>query len=78
MSDTYRDKAERLGVPLIEKLSEPGVGGGDPNPITAICGQCGLEIRAVMFYSCGQYRCPVFLCSWSAGGAGGTGGSVGG
>jgi len=31
----------------------------EPNPVVAICGECRLEIRQVMHYSCQNPRCPV-------------------
>lgn len=75
MSDTYKDKADRLGVPLIEKLPPRTQGASDPNPVTAVCGQCGLEVRKVMFFTCSHVSCPVFSrgAYGSAGGAFGSG-----
>lgn len=51
----YKDKADKLGVPLLEPL--PGAG-GDPNPTIAVCGQCGLEIKKVMYFHCSNSQCP--------------------
>lgn len=31
----------------------------EPNPVVAICGQCGIELRKVMMYCCMNSRCPV-------------------
>lgn len=31
----------------------------DPNPPVAKCGECGLIWHRVMFYSCGNPRCPM-------------------
>lgn len=44
--------------PVIPPLphEEPNL---DPNPIVSICGECGLEIRKIMMYSCQNSRCPV-------------------
>lgn len=44
--------------PVIPPLpqDEPNL---DPNPIVAICGECNLELRRVMGYSCGNPRCPI-------------------
>ncbi len=46
-------------VPIIPPLSpyEPDL---DPNPVTAICGKCGLELHRVMHYSCPDPHCPCF------------------
>lgn len=30
----------------------------DPNPVVAKCGECGLEIRQTMCYSCQNPNCP--------------------
>lgn len=46
-------------VPVIPPLP-PGEPNLDPNPVVAKCGECGLEIRRVMHYSCGNSRCPLF------------------
>jgi len=32
----------------------------DPNATIAICGECGLELKTVMCYSCSNPRCPCF------------------
>lgn len=45
-------------VPVIPPLPEQ-TEDLDPNPTVAVCGQCGLEIKKVMMYSCGNSRCPV-------------------
>lgn len=45
-------------VPVIPPLpvGQPEL---DPNPTIAVCGECGLELKKVMMYSCGNIRCPV-------------------
>lgn len=42
----------------IKKLRE---GPQDPNPVVAICGECGLKIYAVMGYVCSNRHCPTGL-----------------
>jgi len=58
----FKEKADRLGVPLIPKLpiipNEPAT----PNPIVAVCGECGLSLHQVMAYVCTNQRCPTWLC----------------
>ena len=49
-------KAKDLGVPVIPKRLPIN---REPNPVVAVCGECGLEIRQVMMYSCGKINCPV-------------------
>lgn len=57
--ESPEEKAKRLGVPMIHQVAEkPKV---DPNPVVAVCGACGMEIRRVMYLSCQYYRCPVQL-----------------
>lgn len=60
---TIEQEAEELGVPVIPKLpDEPyRVGPHDPNPIVAICGECGLHMARVMGYVCSHPRCPCGL-----------------
>lgn len=45
-------------IPVIPPLpdSDPNI---DSNPIVAICGECGREIRRVEMYTCLDVRCPV-------------------
>jgi hypothetical protein len=66
----HEEKARRLGVPVIPPIAP--MPPRDPNPVIAICGECGLELRQVMHYACGQARCPVKLggsCCLATGGA---------
>ena len=49
-------------VPIIPPLP-PGEPDPDPNPIIAVCGECGLEVRRIMSYSCPNPRCPTGLGS---------------
>lgn len=32
----------------------------DPDPTVAVCGQCGIELKRVMCFSCQDPRCPCF------------------
>lgn len=48
-------------VPVIPKLPDDVPSPGDPvdpNPVVAVCGECGMTIRLVMGYSCRNPRCP--------------------
>ena len=60
--ENIEDKAKLYGVPIIgntphwQKRPEK-----DPNPVTAICGNCGLTIRRIMNYSCPYDKCPILL-----------------
>jgi hypothetical protein len=63
MTESFKDKAERLGVPLIggkDNWPEPNF---DANPIIGICGKCGLELHKVMHYFCSRSNCPTGLGS---------------
>lgn len=52
----YQDKADQAGVPLIPPLPDRPL---DPNPVVAICGACGREVRQVEMYSCSRTNCPI-------------------
>lgn len=54
---TPEETAKQLGVPLIPKLPDfqPAPG---PNPIIAVCGECGIQIMQVMGYYCTNSKCP--------------------
>jgi hypothetical protein len=55
VSDTVNEE----GLPIIMPIPEP-----KPMPADgaiAICGLCGLRIKAVMHYSCSYPRCPIFV-----------------
>lgn len=61
VKDPLKERAEKLGVPLIPKRPTPITPTpGDPNPIVAVCGECGLDLRAVMGYVCSHSNCPCF------------------
>lgn len=53
---TPEQKAKYYGVPLVpRRMPEP------LNPshgVVAICGECGLEMRATMGYVCPNMKCP--------------------
>jgi hypothetical protein len=60
---TPAEKAKEHGVPLIPKKSpndlwKPININPDPNPVVSVCGECGLEIRKIMHYSCKNIDCP--------------------
>lgn len=60
--DSIKRKADRFGVPIIPRLPEHvRKQTNDPNPVTAICGECGMEIRLMMGYVCGRNNCPTGL-----------------
>ena len=48
-------------IPVIPPLPPEDPGPHDPNPVVAICGQCGLQIHQVMGYVCTHPRCPTGL-----------------
>lgn len=53
---TPAQKAARLGVPLIPaRKALPVV---DSNPVVAICGACGIELRKIMHMACQRSDCP--------------------
>lgn len=57
---TPEEKAKELDVPLIPKLPDSVANRPmDTNPVVAVCGQCGLEIRRIMGYSCSNSNCPI-------------------
>lgn len=58
-NDTPTERARRRGVPLIPPRPER-IRPNDSNPIVAVCGECGIELRYVMHYSCSRPRCPWF------------------
>jgi hypothetical protein len=53
------EEARERGIPVIPKLPDP-TPNYDPNPTVAVCGECGLEMKRVMGYCCGNSRCPCF------------------
>jgi hypothetical protein len=57
MSDSIDERAKRLGVPVVPKL--PMQKPYDPNPVVAICGECGRDIHMMEGYCCGRNNCPV-------------------
>ena len=48
-------------IPVIAPLPPDYPGPSDPNPVVAICGECGLRIHQVMGYVCTHPRCPTGL-----------------
>lgn len=60
--DNIEEEAKKLGVPVIPKLPEKiDYSPCDPNPVIAICGECGLHLHQVMGYCCPHARCPTGL-----------------
>lgn len=49
------ERARDVGVPVIPRLPTR-VG---PNPVVAICGECGRDIRRLEGYVCGVSNCPL-------------------
>lgn len=68
MSDIeeIRRRARDLGVPVIGPQPGWTTRIYAPNPITAICGACGLELRQTMSYTCPRSDCPTELCGASS------------
>jgi len=58
---TPEEKAKHYGVPLIPKREMPKP--GNPHGVTAVCGECGLELRGTMGYYCPKANCPTGLGS---------------
>ena len=56
-NETPEEKAKRLGVNLIPETQPWPIPTGH-NPIVAVCGKCGREIKEVDFYACGSDNCP--------------------
>ena len=52
-----KEKAERLGVPIVQPLPKIP---SDPNPVVAICGECEIELNLIMGFSCNKNNCPCF------------------
>lgn len=67
INETPEEKADRIGVPLIPKRPRPRKPQADPwkkpvdetNPTVGVCGECGIEVKRIMYFSCGNDRCPV-------------------
>jgi len=57
-SNPWQRDADYWQVPLIPQLP-PQRQIGDPNPIMAICGECGRKVHRLEGYYCGNGRCPV-------------------
>ena len=54
-------KVKTKEIPVIPPLPRDWDPFPDPNPIVAICGECGLQLYRVMSYCCGNPRCPCGL-----------------
>lgn len=54
----YREKARKLGVPLLEPKEETPK--PEFNPTVAVCGLCGIEVKKVMLITCKRDGCPCF------------------
>lgn len=50
-------------IPPLPKDVDPCKSPQDPNPVVAICGECGLYLYKVMSYYCSNPRCPCGLGS---------------
>jgi hypothetical protein len=63
MTETPEEKARRLGVPLIPKVTRVfQIAPISPNQVVSVCGECGLEMRQVMGYVCSRGAdCPTGL-----------------
>ncbi len=50
-----------MQLPVIQDKSKPWVPPqNEPNPVVGKCDKCGLELRAIMMYSCNRQDCPCF------------------
>lgn len=57
LNETPEQRARRLGVPLVRQPN-PLARRYDPNPVVAVCGECGRDVRWVEHHSCGRVDCP--------------------
>ena len=55
----YQDLAQDLNVPLIPPIPEKLKDNNDPNPVVAVCGECGRGVRQVEMYCCMNTHCPI-------------------
>lgn len=58
MTMTPEELAKSLGVPLIAPIPKHQAP-CDPNPVIAICGECGRKVYMVEGYCCGNSSCPI-------------------
>jgi len=56
MNIPFDPQPEPPGIPWDTKPGTPV----EPNPKVGNCPKCGLELRQIMCYSCGNPDCPVF------------------
>lgn len=59
--ETREERVKRLGVPVIPVLPPQAERPFDPNPVVAVCGQCGIDLHTAMWYVCQQASCPAGL-----------------
>jgi hypothetical protein len=52
----HQETADQLGVPLIRPRAYRS---NDPNPVVAICGECGRKVHRLEGYYCSVTNCPV-------------------
>lgn len=57
-SNDLDERARRMGVPVIPKLP-PELPPRGPNPVVAICGECGADIHQNSSFVCPNRRCPI-------------------
>jgi hypothetical protein len=53
--ETPAQKANRLGVPLVPGRAPVRY---DHNPVIAVCGECGHEVRSMDYRACPTSNCP--------------------
>lgn len=53
------EDARRIGVPLVKPRNAEPDWAPEANPVIAVCGLCGRDVRRVEGYSCSQSRCPI-------------------
>ncbi|QJR01749.1 hypothetical protein HH800_05795 [Sphingobium yanoikuyae] len=60
LKETPAEKAKRIGVPLIPAKPKVPAAPFNPNRTVSVCGECGLEMKAVMGFVCSRANCPCF------------------
>lgn len=59
MEETPEQRAKRLGVPLV--ANDPLSKGSGTEPVLAVCGTCGSELRKSNVGQCTRVDCPTKL-----------------
>ena len=51
------ERARKIGVPVLppRRADRPA----EENPVVAVCGACGIDVRKVMWMACNKAECPL-------------------